>query len=126
MVATPERGACGSTGSYLRGDTTTETTAARSTSFLPHCEEPACVTVSRPAPATSARRTDCSGEPGHLHRMQALLLGRPYGARGVRPPRRMKKCTLCIDKIYNENLEEVDRVPACVWTVRRGAGLGRR
>src|SRR3546814_7622857 len=28
----------------------------------------------------------------------------------------MKKCTLCIDRIYNENLEEVDRVPACVAT----------
>ena len=41
----------------------------------------------------------------------------PYGAReydhtdGV-----MKKCTLCIDRIYNENLEEIDRVPACVST----------
>src|SRR3546814_7493308 len=28
----------------------------------------------------------------------------------------MKKCTLCIDRIYNENLDEVDRVPACVAT----------
>jgi Fe-S-cluster-containing dehydrogenase component len=28
----------------------------------------------------------------------------------------MKKCTLCIDRIYNENLEPVDRVPACVAT----------
>jgi Fe-S-cluster-containing dehydrogenase component len=28
----------------------------------------------------------------------------------------MKKCTLCIDRIYNENLEEQDRVPACVST----------
>jgi Fe-S-cluster-containing dehydrogenase component len=28
----------------------------------------------------------------------------------------MKKCTLCIDKIYNETLDEVDRVPACVAT----------
>ena len=28
----------------------------------------------------------------------------------------MKKCTLCVDRIYNENLEEVDRVPACVRT----------
>jgi Fe-S-cluster-containing dehydrogenase component len=39
----------------------------------------------------------------------------PYGARefdsevGV-----MKKCTLCIDRIYNQNLDEADRVPACV------------
>jgi sulfite dehydrogenase (quinone) subunit SoeB len=28
----------------------------------------------------------------------------------------MKKCTLCVDRIYNENLPEVDRVPACVRT----------
>src|SRR5205085_1929716 len=27
-----------------------------------------------------------------------------------------KKCTLCIDKIYNETLEEAARVPACVST----------
>ena len=28
----------------------------------------------------------------------------------------MKKCTLCIDRIYNENLDESERVPACVST----------
>jgi Fe-S-cluster-containing dehydrogenase component len=28
----------------------------------------------------------------------------------------MKKCTLCIDRIYNQNLEPEDRVPACVST----------
>ena len=28
----------------------------------------------------------------------------------------MKKCTLCVDRIYNENLPEEDRVPACVRT----------
>ena len=28
----------------------------------------------------------------------------------------MKKCTLCIDRIYNETLDEADRVPACVAT----------
>ena len=26
----------------------------------------------------------------------------------------MKKCTLCVDRIYNENLPEEDREPACV------------
>ena len=26
----------------------------------------------------------------------------------------MKKCTLCVDRIYNENIPEEDRVPACV------------
>ena len=41
----------------------------------------------------------------------------PYGAReldgeeGV-----MKKCTLCIDRIYNDNIPEGERVPACVAT----------
>jgi Fe-S-cluster-containing dehydrogenase component len=39
----------------------------------------------------------------------------PYGAReysaveGV-----MKKCTLCVDRIYNEHLDEIERQPACV------------
>jgi Fe-S-cluster-containing dehydrogenase component len=39
----------------------------------------------------------------------------PYGARemdmaaGV-----MKKCTLCVDRIYNDNIPEIDRLPACV------------
>ena len=28
----------------------------------------------------------------------------------------MKKCTLCVDRIYNQNLPEADRVPACVST----------
>ena len=28
----------------------------------------------------------------------------------------MKKCTLCIDRIYNDNLPEIERVPACVAT----------
>lgn len=46
----------------------------------------------------------------------------PYGAReldaaaGV-----MKKCTLCVDRIYNDNLPEVDRVPSCVRTCPAGA-----
>ena len=33
----------------------------------------------------------------------------------------MKKCTLCVDRIYNENLPEEDRVPACVRTCPTGA-----
>jgi Fe-S-cluster-containing dehydrogenase component len=33
----------------------------------------------------------------------------------------MKKCTLCIDRIYNEELPEESRVPACVSTCPAGA-----
>jgi Fe-S-cluster-containing dehydrogenase component len=33
----------------------------------------------------------------------------------------MKKCTLCVDRIYNENLPEADREPACVRTCPAGA-----
>ena len=41
----------------------------------------------------------------------------PYGARELDPGEGvMKKCTLCIDRIYNENLEPVDQVPVCVST----------
>jgi Fe-S-cluster-containing dehydrogenase component len=81
-----------------------------------HCEEPACVTVC-PTGASYKRAED-----GIVLVNEDLCIGCklcswacPYGAReydydaGV-----MKKCTLCIDKIYNENLEAVDRVPACV------------
>ena len=48
----------------------------------------------------------------------------PYGARefdedqGV-----MKKCTLCIDRIYNENIPQAERVPACVSTCPAVRGI---
>ena len=28
----------------------------------------------------------------------------------------MKKCTLCVDRIYNDNLPQEDQIPACVRT----------
>jgi Fe-S-cluster-containing dehydrogenase component len=88
-----------------------------------HCAEPDCVTVC-PTGASYKRAEDgivlvnadiCIG-------CKLCSWACPYGAReydhddGV-----MKKCTLCVDKIYNENLEEVDRVPACVATCPVGA-----
>jgi Fe-S-cluster-containing dehydrogenase component len=34
----------------------------------------------------------------------------------------MKKCTLCVDRIYNETIPEAQRQPACVITCPVGAG----
>ena len=88
-----------------------------------HCETPACVTVC-PTGASYKRASDgivlvdedkCIG-------CKLCSWACPYGARefdtdvGV-----MKKCTLCIDRIYNDNLAEEDRVPACVAACPTGA-----
>jgi Fe-S-cluster-containing dehydrogenase component len=88
-----------------------------------HCETPACVTVC-PTGASYKRAED-----GIVLVNEDLCIGCklcswacPYGAReydydaGV-----MKKCTLCIDRIYNEALVVEDRVPACVATCPAGA-----
>jgi len=83
-----------------------------------HCEEPACVTVC-PTGASYKRAED-----GIVLVNEDICIGCklcswacPYGAREFDSDSgTMKKCTRCIDRIYNENLEEVDRVPACVST----------
>ena len=88
-----------------------------------HCEDAPCVTVC-PTGASFKRiedgivlvnEDDCMG-------CGLCAWSCPYGAReldmmaGV-----MKKCTLCVDRIYNENLPEEDREPACVRTCPAGA-----
>lgn len=83
-----------------------------------HCEDAPCVTVC--PTGASYKRT----EDGIVLVDEDLCIGCklcswacPYGAREYdRDAGVMKKCTLCIDRIYNENLDEVDRVPACVAT----------
>jgi len=88
-----------------------------------HCENAACVTVC-PTGASYKREEDgivlvnedkCIG-------CKLCSWACPYGAReydsdqGV-----MKKCTLCVDRIYNENLPLQERQPACVATCPAGA-----
>ena len=81
-----------------------------------HCEDAPCVTVC-PTGASYKRVED-----GIVLVNEDACIGCglcawacPYGAReldmdaGV-----MKKCTLCVDRIYNENIPEEDRQPACV------------
>ena len=88
-----------------------------------HCEDAPCVTVC-PTGASYKRTGD-----GIVLVNEDACIGCglcawacPYGAReldataGV-----MKKCTLCIDRIYNENLPEEDQIPACVRTCPAGA-----
>ncbi len=83
-----------------------------------HCENAACVTVC-PTGASYKRVED-----GIVLVDEDLCMGCglcawacPYGAREMDPLGGvMKKCTLCIDRIYNENLAVEERVPACVST----------
>jgi Fe-S-cluster-containing dehydrogenase component len=81
-----------------------------------HCETPACVTVC-PTGASYKRAEDgivlvdedkCIG-------CQLCAWACPYGAREISAKRgTMQKCTLCVDRIYNETLDSADRQPACV------------
>jgi Fe-S-cluster-containing dehydrogenase component len=88
-----------------------------------HCEAPECVTVC-PTGASYKRAEDgiVLVDAGTCIGCRLCAWACPYGAREFdRDDGVMKKCTLCIDRIYNENLEEVDRVPACVSTCPVGA-----
>lgn len=83
-----------------------------------HCDDAPCVTVC-PTGASYKRRADgiVLVEEDKCIGCGLCAWACPYGAREMDPVEKvMKKCTLCIDRIYNENLEEVDRVPACVRT----------
>ncbi|WP_416914628.1 MAG: 4Fe-4S dicluster domain-containing protein [Roseicyclus sp.] len=88
-----------------------------------HCEDAPCVTVC-PTGASYKRAED-----GIVLVNEATCIGCglcawacPYGAREMdQSAGVMKKCTLCIDRIYNENLPEEDREPACVRTCPAGA-----
>lgn len=88
-----------------------------------HCEDPPCVPVC-PTGASYKRAED-----GIVLVNEAACIGCglcawacPYGAREMDPVAHvMKKCTLCVDRIYNTTLPEDDRIPACVRTCPAGA-----
>lgn len=117
-----EVAATGGCGSNAAADAQPATTLHFPRSCL-HCETPACVTVC-PTGASYKRAEDgivlvdedkCIG-------CKLCSWACPYGAReysaveGV-----MKKCTLCVDRIYNDNLPETERQPACVQACPTGA-----
>lgn len=88
-----------------------------------HCDNAPCVTVC-PTGASYKRADD-----GIVLVNESACIGCglcawacPYGARELDPAAGvMKKCTLCVDRIYNETLPEEDRQPACVRTCPTGA-----
>lgn len=83
-----------------------------------HCDDAACVTVC-PTGASYKREED-----GIVLVDQSKCMGCnlcawacPYGARELDEEQGvMKKCTLCVDRIYDENLPKEERQPACVMT----------
>jgi len=80
------------------------------------CDDAACVTVC-PTGASYKRQEDgivlvdqdkCMG-------CNLCAWACPYGARELDQEQGvMKKCTLCVDRIYDEKLPEAERQPACV------------
>ncbi len=83
-----------------------------------HCENAECVTVC-PTGASYKREEDgivlidqdkCMG-------CNLCAWACPYGARELdQESHTMKKCTLCVDRIYDTKLPEAERQPACVIT----------
>lgn len=88
-----------------------------------HCEDAPCVTVC-PTGASYKRNEDGIVLVNEEDCMGCGLCAWacPYGAREMdKVEGVMKKCTLCVDRIYNENIPEEDRVPSCVRTCPAGA-----
>lgn len=83
-----------------------------------HCEEAYCVDVC-PTGASYKRAEDgiVLVDPEKCMGCNYCAWACPYGARELdREEGVMKKCTLCVDRIYDEALPEAQRQPACVLT----------
>ena len=90
-----------------------------------HCEDAACVTVC-PSGASQKRAED-----GIVWVDESRCIGCklcswacPYGAREFDPAAGvMRKCALCMDRIYDAKLPPQSRVPACIATCPASARL---
>ncbi len=90
-----------------------------------HCEDPPCVPVC-PTGASYKRASDgivlvdddkCIG-------CKYCAWACPYGARELDAERKvMTKCTLCVDRLYDEALPAAERKPACVLACPTNARL---
>ena len=83
-----------------------------------HCEEAYCVDVC-PTGASYKRAEDgiVLVDPDKCMGCNYCAWACPYGARELdRAEGVMKKCTLCVDRIYDQALPESQRQPACVLT----------
>lgn len=90
-----------------------------------HCDDAWCVSVC-PTGATYKRPEDGIVLIDHDKCMGCGLCAWacPYGARELDPVDGvMKKCTLCVDRIYDETLPGAERQPACVLTCPTHARL---
>ena len=108
--------------SYEVGDGTESRTVHFPRSCL-HCETPDCVTVC-PTGASFKRAEEGSVlvDPYLCIGCKLCSWACAYGAREYDPTHGvMKKCTLCVDRIYNEHLAPEDRTPACVRACPTGA-----
>ncbi len=90
-----------------------------------HCDEAWCVDVC-PTGASYKRAEDgiVLVDPDKCMGCNYCAWACPYGARELdRAEGVMKKCTLCVDRIYDEALPETERQPACVLTCPTHARL---
>ena len=83
-----------------------------------HCEDAPCVPV---CPTGASYKREADGivlvNEDQCFGCGLCAWACPYGAREIDEAAGiMKKCTLCVDRIYNENLPVEDREPACVRT----------